>query len=86
MPRLVNAAEAAERVSEKHGIPLSELVDTFCDIATADAVPLVTCLDCKHYVWDEFDGSYACLSIGRFVNPDFWCANGERRVYDAYRT
>lgn len=49
---------------------------------TVDAVPVVRCKDCKHYVWDEFDGAYVCLSIGRFVKPDFWCAHGERRTDD----
>ena len=45
-----------------------------------DMVEVVRCKDCKHYVWDEFDGCYACVALGRFVKPDFWCAYGERRT------
>ena len=46
---------------------------------TVDAVEVVRCKGCKHYVWDEFDGCYVCVALGRFVMPDFWCAYGERK-------
>ena len=47
--------------------------------ATADMVEVVRCKDCRHYVWDEFDGAYVCISLCKYVKPDFWCANGERK-------
>ena len=47
---------------------------------TLPKVEQIQCKDCKHYVWDEFDGCYACLRLGRFVKPDFWCAYRERRT------
>lgn len=34
--RLIDATAAAELISERHGIPLAELVDTFADISTID--------------------------------------------------
>ena len=52
------------------------------ELPTVDAAVVVPCNNCKHYVWDEFDGCYACLQIGRFVKPDFWCAYGERKDND----
>ena len=63
-------------------ISSEEVEQAIKDAPTVDAVEVVRCKDCKHYVWDEFDGSYVCLSIGRFVKPDFWCANGERKAND----
>ena len=48
-------------------------------IANGMTIP-VQCKDCKFYVWDEFDGCYVCVRIGKFVDTDFWCAYGERRT------
>ena len=39
MSKYVNAADAAEKIAEKHGIPLGDLVDTFAEIPAADVVP-----------------------------------------------
>ena len=44
-----------------------------------DSVEVTRCEDCKHYVWDEFDGCYCCIKLGRFVKQDFQCAYGERK-------
>lgn len=38
MSKYVNAADAAEKIAEKHGIPLGDLVDTFAEIPAADVV------------------------------------------------
>ena len=47
-------------------------------IESLDVSPVVRCKDCKHYVWDKFDGAYACISRCKYVKPDFWCADGEK--------
>ena len=49
------------------------------EIDDAPDVEVVRCKDCRHYVWDEFDGAYVCISLCKYVKPDFWCANGERK-------
>ena len=36
MSKYVNAADAAEKIAEKHGIPLGDLIDTFAEIPAAD--------------------------------------------------
>lgn len=41
MSKYINASTAAEIISEKHNIPLSDLVDTFATIPTVDAKPVV---------------------------------------------
>ena len=41
MSKYVNAADAAEKIAEKHGIPLGDLVDTFAEIPAADVAPVV---------------------------------------------
>ena len=49
MSKYVNAADAAEKISEKHGIPLGDLVDTFAEIPAADVVEVVRCRECKYW-------------------------------------
>lgn len=38
MSRYIDVVIAAEKISENHNIPLSELVDTFAEIPSADVV------------------------------------------------
>lgn len=45
MSRYINAVIAAENISEKHNISLSELVDTFAEMPSADVVEV------KHGKW-----------------------------------
>lgn len=40
MSKYVNAAYAAEKIAEKHGIPIADLCDTFGDIPAADVAPV----------------------------------------------
>jgi len=46
---------------------------------TVDAAEVVRCKDCKHYLWDDFDGCYVCMKLGKYTTRDFWCAHGERK-------
>ena len=39
MTKYVKAVECAEKISEKLGIPLGDLVDVFAEIPAADVVP-----------------------------------------------
>ena len=47
MSKYVNAADAAEKIAEKHGIRIADLCDTFGDIPAADVVEVVRCRECK---------------------------------------
>ena len=49
MSKYVNAADAAEKIAEKHGIPIADLVDTFAEIPAADVVEVVRCRECKYW-------------------------------------
>ena len=49
MSKYVNAADAAEKIAEKHGIPLGDLVDTFAEIPAADVAPVV------HGRWQSYE-------------------------------
>ena len=49
MSKYVNAADAAEKIAEKHGIPLGDLVDTFAEIPAADVAEVVRCRECKYW-------------------------------------
>lgn len=59
----------------------------------ADARPVVLCRDCKHYRFDPCEQQMACVEdadefdgyfIGflRYPNPDWFCADGEKREAD----
>ena len=41
MSKYVNAADAAEKIAEKHRIRIADLCDTFGDIPAADVTPVV---------------------------------------------
>lgn len=81
MGKYIAAVKAAETISEKTGIPLSDLVDIFAEIPAADVAPVVRCKDCE-YSYDEI--SYLCCSHGVCVDcevpPSFYCAYGKRRA------
>ena len=49
MSKYLNAADAAEKIAEKHGIRLADLCDTFGDIPAADVVEVVRCRECKYW-------------------------------------
>jgi hypothetical protein len=53
-----------------------EIADFF--LANGVTIP-VTCKDCKHYIYDDFDGCCVCMQLSKYVKPDFWCAYGERK-------
>ena len=48
-------------------------------LIAAGLVLPVRCEECKHFVWDEWDGSWCCIKNGRYVKKDFWCKHGERK-------
>lgn len=52
MSKYVNAADAAEKIAEKHGIRIADLCDTFGDIPAADVAPVV------HGRWIGIDSSF----------------------------
>ena len=57
MPKYIEAATAAEVISQKHNIPLTDLVDTFAEIPSADVAPVV------HGQWKiNCDGYYPYCS------------------------
>ena len=52
MPKYIEAVTAVEVVSQKHNIPLADLVDTFAEIPAADVAPVVHGhwkVDCEGY-------------------------------------
>ena len=50
-----------------------------------DAVPVVRCKDCKWKIIDD-EGDLFCGFRGRYENPDWFCADGERRMNDEQQT
>ena len=79
MSRYIDAVIAAEKVSEKHNIPLSELVDTFAEMPSADVVEVVRCKDCKEYnTYSCAEGFGWCEAFGLGKTDDQFCSYGER--------
>ena len=82
--RLINAVTTAEAISKAHGIPLDELVDTFANVPTIDAVPVVRCGECKFRNTSWYDKRDMLESFCRWdrdesPNDDDYCSYGERR-------
>ena len=50
------------------------------NLSTADVVEVVRCRDCRHFQIRGGCGEPWC--DGRRVSPDYYCADGERRVGD----
>ena len=48
MSKYVNAADAAEKIAEKHGIRIADLCDTFGDIPAADVAEV------QHGRWEAW--------------------------------
>lgn len=59
MSRYIDAVKTAEIVSERYKIPLSELLDTFAEVPTADVKEV------KHGEWiTDKDGYVTCSEFG----------------------
>ena len=65
MSKYVNAADAAEKIAEKHGIRIADLCDTFGDIPAADVTPVV------HGRWIEDHDYLKCPECSVMVKRDF---------------
>ena len=58
MSKYVNAADAAEKIAEKHGIRIADLCDTFGDIPAADVAPV------RRGNWEEWWPGIAEIMTG----------------------
>ena len=77
MSKYVNAADAAEKIAEKHGIRIADLCDTFGDIPAADVAPVV------HGRWTiAEDDYYRLILVKCSVCHDEWCFEERDDVFD----
>ena len=77
MSKYVNAADAAEKIAEKHGIRIADLCDTFGDIPAADVAPVV------HGRWTIAEDDYYGLNIVKCsVCHEEWCFEEGDDVFD----
>lgn len=78
MSKYVNAAYAAEKIAEKHGIRIADLCDTFGDIPAADVAPVVhgrwlnfyndfTVAECDQCA-SQFEVTFDCEANGALWN------------------
>lgn len=77
MSKYIDAVIAEEKISEKHNIPLFELVDNFAEIPSADVVEVVRCKNCKYLMFSDFYGECSKGYMG-IVYPNDFCSHGER--------
>ena len=75
MSKYVNAADAAEKIAEKHGIPIADLVDTFAEIPAADVAEVVRCCNCEFHDHDGTSGY--CNYWRRWSNMSDFCSRGK---------
>jgi hypothetical protein len=78
--RLVDANELVaefewlqSQVSSERVMELQDYVQRIKDAPTVDAVPVVRCKDCKHYM------TIHCTCDGCCISDDWYCADGERK-------
>ena len=77
MSKYVNAADAAEKIAEKHGIRIADLCDTFGDIPAADVAPVV------HGRGTIAEDDYYGLNIVKCsVCHEEWCFEERDDVFD----
>ena len=77
MSKYVNAADAAEKIAEKHGIRIADRCDTFGDIPAADVAPVV------HGRWTIAEDDYYGLNIVKCsVCHEEWCFEERDDVFD----
>lgn len=79
MSKYIDTVKAAEIVSERHKIPLSELVDTFAEVPTADVIKVVHCKDCRHYEYSTVYNKHFCNEYGGYVVENDFCSRAENR-------
>ena len=83
--------EAAVKAVEKYGLTNGVvwgrhtglaicIASEIADIPTADVVPVVRCMDCKHLVAVNVNGKGipTCRVSGMEVAPDEFCSRGEK--------
>lgn len=86
MGKYIAGVKAAETISEKTGIPLSDLVDIFAEIPAADVAPVVhgwwVGVDSSYWRWTPSGGvsiphtTYSCERCGRgTVVKTHYCPN-----------
>lgn len=86
MSKYVNAADAAEKIAEKHGIRIADLCDTFGDIPAADVAEVVRCENCIRRGTEDCAMFYRCECGEQHTwetDNDF-CSWGERRNNETY--
>ena len=75
--------KAFEELGGESGIyadAYNDLAEDFYSIPTADVVPVVRCMDCKHLVSVNVNGKGipTCRVSGMEAAPDEFCSRGEK--------
>lgn len=77
---LLNAICGCFNVMEAEGIDMTTaraiVISVVNHVPAVDAVSVVRCKDCKHYM------TIYCTCDGCCISPDWYCASGERRDTD----
>ena len=64
MSKYVNAADAAEKIAEKHGIRIADLCDTFAEIPAADVAAV------QHGRWEKHGSKWQCTGCKVLMSID----------------
>ena len=79
MSKYVNAADAAEKIAEKHGIRIADLCDTFGDIPAADVAPV------RRGNWEEWWPGIAEIMTGEEMLYRCSACNAKYADIDGYK-
>lgn len=71
--------EEFKRIMDKYGNEVHHIPP---DLQTADVVKVVRCKDCKYHSDEEPGLVYCPDRVGGWVDEDFFCRDGDRRIED----
>lgn len=81
--RLIDADELKKRLSLLRCNDYRDAMLAVNVAPTIEGQEVIRCRECEYRIWDDFDGAYVCMKLGKFTKRDFWCAYGERRKRNA---
>lgn len=77
MAKYIDAVTAVEKISQKHGIPLADLVDTLAEIPAADVAPV------RYGRWEKSEDDYCGLNLFQCsLCHEEWCFEIDDDVID----
>ena len=77
---LIDPSKLIERIQLMKFPNYGTAIVAVLDMPKIEAEEIVYCKECKHRLWNDFNTSFICPKLGKYVKRDFFCAYGKRKV------